>query len=80
MDTTLLVLLICQGSAVVLNAVCTQKKNYLEVNDKYLSPKDKTRYSNKIRIFVFFEKLLKTGSILYFLLSLILNFGRLILT
>ncbi len=79
MDKTILVLIICQGSAAVLNAVCIQRKNYLETNDKYLSPKTKSRYKGNIRFYDFFEKLLKIGSILYFVLSMILNFGRLIL-
>lgn len=79
MNNTLLVLIICQGSAVILNTACINQKTYLEKNDKYLSPKEKSRYKSKIRFFVFFEKLLKYGSVIYFVLFFILNFLQLFL-
>lgn len=79
MDNALLVVLICQGSAAVLKEVCKKRESFLENNGKYLSPKDRARYNGKIRFFGFFEKLLKIGSILYFILAMILNFSRLIL-
>lgn len=79
MDNPIMVMLICQGSAMVLNEVCKKRESFLENNGKYLSPKDKERYNQKIRILGFFEKLLKIGGILYFILVMILNFGRLII-
>ncbi len=75
----LFVFIVCQFSAQVLKDMCSQQKNILKEKSAYLSPKEKMKCEQKIRISNFFEKFLKYGSMVYAVLSVILKFVQLII-
>lgn len=76
MQRLVLVFIICQGSATILDETAKVQKNFFESNKNKLSPKEKLRYENKIRFFNIFGKFLRYGSIVYLVLSIILEVMR----
>lgn len=65
--------IICQVSATILDEAAKAQKNVFESNKNNLSPKEKLRYENKIRLFNIFGKFLGYGSVVYLVLSIILE-------
>ena len=75
----LFVLIVCEFSADILKGMCSKQKNILEEKSAYLSPKEKRKCEQKIRISSFFEKFLKYGGIVYAVLAVVLKFLQLII-
>lgn len=73
MKNTLLIFIICQGVTAILDEAMKAQKNVFESNKEKPSPKEKLRYENKIRFFNIFGKFLRYGSMVYLVLSIILE-------
>lgn len=73
MNCTVIVFLLCQCSAAILEQAKNTQKDFIETDGKKMSPKEKNRKERTIDCFSFFAKLLKYGSAGYFLLSLVLQ-------
>lgn len=73
MKNTLLIFIICQGVTAILDEAMKAQKIVFESNKEKLSPKEKLRYDNKIRLFNTFGKFLRYGTIIYLVLSIILE-------
>lgn len=73
MNYTVIVFLLCQCSSAILEQAKNTQKNIIETNGGKMSPKEKNRKERIIDCFGFFAKLLKYGSAVYFLLSLVLQ-------
>lgn len=73
MKNSLLIFIICQGVAAILDEAMKAQKIVFESNKKNLSPKEKLQYENKIRLFNIFGKFLRYGCIVYLVLSIILE-------
>lgn len=73
MKNSFLLFVICQVSAIILDEAAKAQKNIFESNKNNLSPKEKIRYENKVRLFNIFGKFLRYGSAVYLVLSIILE-------
>lgn len=73
MKNSLLLFMVCQVSATILDEAEKTQKNIFESNKNNLSPKEKIQYENKIRLFNIFGKFLRYGSAVYLVLSIILE-------
>lgn len=73
MNFAIIVVLLCQFSATVLEQTMTALNDNAERNSKKMSPKEKLRYERKSVFFGFFSKFLKYGSAVYLILAVILQ-------
>lgn len=73
MNYAVIVFLLCQFSSAVLEQTKSAQKDIIETNGKKMSPKEKLKYERKTIFFGFFGKFLKYGSMVYLLLSVILE-------
>lgn len=71
MNFTVIVVLLCQFSAAILEQTLNALNDNVEQNSKRMSPKEKLRYERKKIFFGFFSKFLKYGSMAYLILAVI---------
>lgn len=73
MNSSLLIFIICQGVATILDEAKKTRSNILETNSNKMSPKEKLRCEQKIRFFSFFKIVLIVGGTVNVLLSMALE-------
>lgn len=73
MKSAVLVFIICQVSAIILDETKKAQISNLENKSKSMSPKEKIKCEQKICISKFFGNFLKYGSMVYLILSIILK-------
>ena len=73
MNFTVIVVMLCQFSAVILEQTVAALNGNAEKNSKKMSPKEKLKYERKTLFFGFFCKFLKYGSMAYMVLAIILQ-------
>ncbi len=73
MNCAVTVFLLSQISAIILEYTRDTQKNIIDTNGKKMSPKEKLKYERKTIFFDFFYKLLKYGSAVFLLLSILLE-------
>lgn len=73
MKSAVLVFVICQVSAIILDETKKAQISNLENKSKSMSPKEKIKCEQKIRISKIFGIFLKYGSMVYLILSIILE-------
>lgn len=73
MRSAILLFMACQLSGLVLGEAKKALTGKLENNGKNMSPKEKAKYEQKIRISKFFGNFLTFGSAVYLILSFVLE-------
>ncbi len=73
MTSTVILFLICQISSMILNETKNSQIKAIEANSKTMSPTEKMKCEQKIRISKFFSAFLKYGGLAYLVLSIALE-------
>ena len=76
MNYAVIVVFLCQFSSAILEQAQTALNDNAERNSRKMSPKEKLKYERKTIFFGFFGKFLKYGSMVYLLLSVLLEVMR----